>query len=412
MSLLIIIFTAILLWIFLKPGPLPKDFYPPSSGSPYERPSGIPPYPGQQPKTKEGFERLFASSGIFLHVLDPQWIFRLVTQELSDFTLDADCDMNYNCGAYSFLQEQLPLIVFSLVNFRGQFAIAYDAEPLWRWVQCMSVFDANTKNRNCCTCAEDDNCVDATLSLSTESKTPGKRFLPTFYCANRVDSEGLAKCDSPNCRALNAGCGPNLWTVVVGEECSVDDIKSGRCGVCKSPQWCSEEGVLTPETWVKKFAQKGGHGTQCRFQPQQRDLWFGAMKACYAALKTNGFPVDFVTLENEVNFYFNSSEEDYGQLHASFMECMMALVYMPNNVDAGTHVDPNLLGLLRRLQDHLSSQSVVIPILQVNVEEPVSLEHWVPGGRIDLNDAFFQLTSLTNSGLRAGDRSPARSLNE
>jgi hypothetical protein len=380
----IVILAVFLLWPFLKRGEVAY----------MQLSSGIPPYPGRQPKSKEGFERLFASSGIFIHVLDPLWISRLVTQDLSDFTLDADCDMNYNCGAYSFLQNELPLIMFSLLNFRGQFAIAYDAEPLWKWVQCMSVFDANTKNRNCCTCAEDDNCVDRTLSLSTQSESPENRFLPTFYCANRVKGDGLVKCDSSNCRALNAGCGRNLWTVVFGNECSVDEIKSGDCGVCKTPQWCAEEEVRTPEAWVEKFAQKGGHGTQCRFKPQDRDLWFAAMKAFYKALKTKGLPEDFVTLENEVNFYLNSSEDDYKILHASFVECMMALIYMPNNVDEGKRVDPNLLGQIRRLQGHLSSQNETIPILQLNVEQPLSLEHWMPGGTLDLSDDYFQLTQI------------------
>jgi hypothetical protein len=119
------------------------------------------------------------------------------------------------------------------------------------------------------------------------------------------------------------------------------------------------------------------------------------MKAFYASIKETKLPVDFVTLENEVNFYFNPFEDDYAALHASFLECMMALIYMPNNVGKVSKLDPSLLGHIQQLQDHLSSKGITIPVLQVNVEEPLSLLHWSPGVTIDINNDFYDLKEIS-----------------
>lgn len=336
----------------------------------------IPPYPGRQPRSKQGFVRLFQTSGLFIHVLDPSWIQTLIEETPSKLTLDTDCDRYYHCGAYSFLQQDLPVAVFATRQAHVPFALAYDAEPLWPFVQCMSVFDANSKNRNCCTCADASDCIDA--RLSTDAADPTRRFSSPYCDRTRCGTD-------TDCRALNAGCGPNLYSLVYEGHCTTDQIHAGTCKACSSAQWCSSEGVTDAETWLLRFATHGGHGNQCRFRPKERQLWFSCLKAFSAAMRSGPVPEDFVTLENEVNFYFNPLEDDYEALHAEMINSLMAIVFLPQEGELD-------ISRLRSLHDHLAGQGVSLPILQLHVEDPLKLTHWQPP--VNLNDGYFDLQEV------------------
>lgn len=340
----------------------------------------LPDSPGRQPKTLDGFLRLFQSSGLLVHMLSPLWIQAFLVEQRASFTLDTDCDPNHSCAAYTFWQQNLPLSVVSFEQERFQFGLCYDAAALWPEVMCMSVFDANTKNRNCCTCADADDCVDARLCTA---KACTRKF-DTPYCKRVCGND-------QTCRALNAGCGPNIWALKNSGTCLPDVVLDGACGACKSPQWCGAEGVDSGPSWLKRFLAHGGHGNQCRFKREQAQLWFETMLDFYAEVQLHGAPPDFVSLENEVNFYLNSDEPDYAATHEVFMGGLMAILYFPNNVAPGAPPAVPLLDQLRQLQTHLRSLVGDVPILQLNVEAPLSLTHWRKDAPAELLGGFYDL---------------------
>jgi hypothetical protein len=365
-AVLVVALVSIIVFVWLASRPRPQE--------------GLLPYPGKQPKTLDGFLRLFATSGVLVHMLSPEWIQAFLGEGRTTFTLDADCDPTHSCAAYTFWQQRLPLAVVSFAEQRFQFGLCYDAAALWAEVMCMSVFDANTSNRNCCTCSYNQNCVDSRLCAAPTCAPPFK----TPYCKRVCDQDRT-------CRALNAGCGPNLWALKYSGRCTPDSVYNGQCQSCSAPQWCAAEGVDDGDRWLKQFLAHGGHGNQCRFSPDQKDLWYRTMLDFYSQVQTRGAPADFVSLENEVNFYLNSAEPDYATTHDSFMDGMMAILYLPNNVAPGQVVSPTLLDDLRALRSHLQPLVGDVPILQMNVEAPLSLTHWKSDEAAELVGGYYDL---------------------
>lgn len=350
----------------------------------------LPAYPGPQPKTLQGFLRLFETSGVLIHMLSPLWIQTFLSEGRPNFTLDTDCDPDHSCAAYTFWQQALPLSVVSFKSTCFQFGLCYDAAALWPEVMCTSVFDANTSNRNCCTCAYAQDCVDPRL-CAAKACSPGSHS-PSFsspYCHRPLCGKDR------ECRALNAGCGPNLWSLKYSGECEPDKVLAGSCAACKKPQWCNGEGVDSAAAWLQRFLKHGGHGNQCRFLPEEQDLWYQTMLDFYAAVQDHGMPPDFVSLENEVNFYLNDQESDYGDTHQRFMGAMMAIIYLPNNLAPGQELPPDLLGNLRSLREHLRPLLGDVPLLQLNVEQPLSLLHWRRDQPAQLLGGFYNLTEIS-----------------
>lgn len=355
------------------------------------------PWPGPQPKTIEGFKTLFNTSGIAIHMLSPDWIKAFVWQDLTNFTLDADCDIN--CAAYSFLHASLPVVIISFSNVYYQFALAYDAYGIWDNVTCMSAIDANTDSRNCCGCTYSiESCVDNRLGYWDND---GHQPFQSPYCPNRQQKDNTACGMNETCKALNSGCGPNVTTLVDAQICTTDQIYEGSCQECYRPDWCDLKGITSVQEWMDRFSDgwQATHTAQCRFHQTQVKLWWDTMQVFYGKLKTEAsVPYELVVLENEINLYFNANQPDYERVHKTMMDNLQAIIYLPNNKDPQSADDPNLKQAVCSLQKHLDTLGLHVPILSFNVERPRSLAMWDPKTLVDLSNPMYNIQEVNCSG--------------
>ena len=67
--------------------------------------------------------------------------------------LETDCGTW--CSAYTYLNEDIPLVPVGYPGFYSSVGFAYEAVPeVWTKMQCAAASDSSSTTRACCTCNE------------------------------------------------------------------------------------------------------------------------------------------------------------------------------------------------------------------------------------------------------------------
>jgi hypothetical protein len=319
--------------------------------------------------------------------------------DLSDVPVDTDCGRW--CAAYSLLTPQLPIALFDVKN---AYVLVHDAGPLFPRAQCAAVVDANTLDRSCCS---------------------NSAFYGTcpWYFPNCFGNDAAGYCAAGTAgsvhKALAAGCAANVHTIKdhldeiraspsVRATCDTDGVESGRCAVCREPQWCDDPGYLggshaqspSPEKWIKRFlnpprrvaatsgAYKGSppewrpgwfvQSRQCRWKPTQKETFIATARQFAQRMQSRGILEDLPVIENEVNFYVGKGD---GGLGAAAMSSLRA-IFLPRGL-TGHWARRRAM----QLAAHLRDRGLDIPVYEITIEQRRSLHLWDPAHDVDLEDA-------------------------
>lgn len=324
-------------------------------------------------------------------------------------------DCGTYCAAFSWLHPKLPFSPFSWWGYKSGIMLAFDATAaVWDEVQCMSVTDAFTSTRACCSCDDDWNCPWS--GLQSKGMDPGG------YCSFKADGS----CADDTCRALAAGCGVSLYDLAGeancadgsqwcgrpgvtqwGENaCGETSVLTGQCDACKTPFWCDDNetsfgswgSIRTPNAWVDEFFDRDG-GThygvrQCRFKPSQRDFFLRTMQQRFVLrqgldLDWRGWHHDHANVWNEVNMYVepNANPRD-DRLAETLYRSLLGIIYVRT---AGT---AEQLASIRELTEHWRGLGVDVPVFAVSAEEIERVQIWTPDVLINLLEPAYNLEAI------------------
>ena len=170
--------------------------------------------------------QIFRESGLLLHLIDRHslrgsWMVEALRGASLVASLPVQTDCGRWCSAMSLLTPEIPLVTFS--NFMpgsemGAGLLFAANHPVWDLVQCAAPTDSTTVTRTCCGCSDPNLCHGGITGDN-----------PSGYCDE--------PCTSETCKQLAAGCGMSTHDIPFfhehGYDCSVDDIKGGRCDLCR-----------------------------------------------------------------------------------------------------------------------------------------------------------------------------------
>ena len=245
-----------------------------------------------QANDRDRFVNLFSNvdgKGVLVHMFDSTWENQVLQDKTKSFLIDCDC--GEDCSAYTLLRADLPLHVYSTLNWILPAGLVFDADALWEYVTCMSIVDSNSVNRICC------------KAESCESKMP--------YC---TDCKGEA-C-SPEQKLLKSGCGPHVNDLKgVGCE-SEEQIQSGQCSMCHQPVWCKD--VLKDSTWLDKYYGLSAHVKQCKFRANEFvDFTNTLTKFADRFQKNKDVEIDAVNAE--INIFVEHSKKQEAAFSKAFL---------------------------------------------------------------------------------------------
>ena len=236
----------------------------------------------------EPIQRTFASHGFLSKSYDQTWLERALSPTygaaqgrprgvapdalapglVESFpTLEADCGPR--CSALTWVSANHPLLVVDH-NHGRSWSLWFEAsDEVWGKVQCMTVADAVSNNRECCGRRYAEYCDD----VCPEARATD-------------DDDGFEA--SEDCKLRSAGC--NWHEDNTG--CPSDALDSGTCAKCKLADWCTDAGVLSGGTWVRRFfweRDKDGSinydSKQCHYRPSELREFADALGA-FGAVRT------------------------------------------------------------------------------------------------------------------------------
>jgi len=336
------------------------------------------------------------------------WLWNAKESDQIPPNVENDC--GDRCAALAFLHSSLPVTPFSWSGYMSGLMLVFEApEPLWRHVQCMGVIDAFPSTRVCCPCVDGYNCPYGGGFPHQEST----------YC-------GSAPCQTDTCKQLAAGCGVSLFDLAgkanggdgsnrvgrwgetswAGHECSQWQVRSGQCGACTLPYWCSDNStaaanhaatvgglygtINTPEQWVDAFYDRDGgraYGArQCRWQRSQKEQFIDTMRLRMRQRVTTRWPFfDHANPWNEVNFYV----DEQGELGRTLWQSLLGLVWVRT---AGNAWERRWMLELAANWRRLGHD---VPTFEMSAEDVNgNIWNWQDGAEVDLTSEPFNLVEI------------------
>lgn len=319
-------------------------------------------------------------------------------QNIPPNLIDNDC--GDRCSAFAYLDADVPVTPFGWSGFKSGIMLVYEAShSLWNLSQCSSTTDGFTTARVCCACGDPFNCPWSSIGHHEAT-----------YCSGDCDHD-------PTCQQLAAGCGVNLFDLAgqanggdghgyVGDHaqtswgsrgCSESDVRSGRCGVCRQPDWCDDAAnplgaITTTQQWMNNFFDKDGGralgSRQCRWRPSQKQLFIDTMRARFTGRARLGNS-DHANVWNEVNYYLPA---DRSTLNQMLWDNLLGVVYITTaGLGSERQEVINLAAHYRALGKDVQAFEMAAETIHTCCDQL----HWNPNQRVDIRGAPYSLREIT-----------------